>query len=77
MSLKGVVKGDSSVEKGYTLFEGSIGLRKDTVVYFVRGEDCWEGVPIGTRPFGEAQSKATRTYAQSGQYHIIVESRNF
>ena len=27
------------------------------------------------RPFGEAQSKAMRAYAQSGQYHIIVESR--
>ena len=27
------------------------------------------------RPFGEAQSQAMRAYAQSGQYHIIVESR--
>ena len=27
------------------------------------------------RPFGEAQSKATRAYAQSGQYHTIVKSR--
>jgi len=27
------------------------------------------------RPFGEAQSKAMRAYAQSGQYHTIVESR--
>ena len=27
------------------------------------------------RPFGEAQSKAMRDYAQSGQYHTIVESR--
>jgi len=27
------------------------------------------------KPFGEAQSKAMRTYAQSGQYHTIVESR--
>jgi len=26
------------------------------------------------RPFGEAQSKAMRAYAQSGQYHTIVES---
>ena len=25
-------------------------------------------------PFGETQSKATRAYAQSGQYHTIVES---
>ena len=25
--------------------------------------------------FWEAQSKATRAYAQSGQYHIIVKSR--
>ena len=31
---------------------------------------------IVTRPFGETQSKAMRTYAQSGQYHTgIVESR--
>ena len=34
-----------------------------------------EYISIGMRPFGEAQSKATRAYAQSGQYHIIVESR--
>ena len=27
------------------------------------------------RPFGEAESKVMRAYAQSGQYHIIVESR--
>ena len=27
------------------------------------------------KPFGEAQSKTVRTYAQSGQYHTIVESR--
>ena len=27
------------------------------------------------RPFGEDQNKATRAYAQSGQYHTIVESR--
>ena len=27
------------------------------------------------RTFGEAQSKAMRAYAQSGQYHTIVESR--
>ena len=27
------------------------------------------------RPFEEAQSKAMRAYAQSGQYHTIVESR--
>ena len=31
---------------------------------------------IGTKPFGEAQSKAMRAYAQSGQYHTIVESRD-
>ena len=29
---------------------------------------------IGMRPFGQVQSKAMRTYAQSGQYHTIVES---
>ena len=27
------------------------------------------------RPFGEAQSRATRAYTQSRQYHTIVESR--
>ena len=30
---------------------------------------------IGMRPFGEAQSKGMRAYAQSGKYHTIVESR--
>ena len=34
-----------------------------------------EYISIGTRPFGEAQNKVTRPYAQSGQYHTIVESR--
>ena len=34
-----------------------------------------EYISIGMRPFGEAQSKAIRTYAQSGQYHTIVEVR--
>ena len=28
---------------------------------------------IGMKPFGEAQSKTMRAYAQSGQYHTIVE----
>ena len=27
------------------------------------------------RPVGETQRKAMRAYAQSGQYHTIVESR--
>ena len=27
------------------------------------------------RPFGEAQLKIMRAYAQSGKYHTIVESR--
>ena len=26
------------------LFEGSIGLKRGSIVYFVQGEDCWEGV---------------------------------
>ena len=30
---------------------------------------------LGLRPFGEAQSKAMRAYAQSGQYRTIVKSR--
>ena len=30
---------------------------------------------IGMRSFGKAQIKAMRAYAQSGQYHTIVESR--
>ena len=30
---------------------------------------------IGSRRFGEAQSKTMRAYAQSGQYHTILESR--
>ena len=33
-------------------------------------------ISIGMRLFREAQSKATRAYAQSGQYHTIVESRD-
>ena len=33
-------------------------------------------VSIGMRLFGEAQSKVMRAYAQSGQYHTIVESRD-
>ena len=32
-------------------------------------------ISIGTRPFEEIKSKATRAYTQSGQYHIIVEVR--
>ena len=32
-------------------------------------------ISIGLRPFGEVQSKTMRAYAQSGQYHTIVESR--
>ena len=32
-------------------------------------------LPIEMRPFGEIQSKAMKAYAQSGQYHTIVESR--
>ena len=35
-----------------------------------------EYISIGTRLFGETQSKSMRGYAQSGQYHIIVESRD-
>ena len=35
-----------------------------------------EYISISTRLFGEAQSKAMRAYAQSRQYHTIVESRN-
>ena len=33
-------------------------------------------ISIGMRPFGEAQRKAMRAYAQSRQYHTIVESRD-
>ena len=32
---------------------------------------------IGTKTFEKAQSKTMRDYAQSGQYHIIVEIRHF
>ena len=31
-----------------------------------------EYISIGMRPFGEAQSKAMRAYAQSGQCRTIV-----
>ena len=33
-------------------------------------------ISIGMRSFGETQSKAMRAYAQSGQYHTILESRD-
>ena len=35
-----------------------------------------EYISIGMRPFGETKSKAMRAYAQSGQYHTIVEVRD-
>ena len=35
-----------------------------------------EYISIGMRPFGETKSKTMRAYAQSGQYHIIVEVCN-
>jgi len=35
-----------------------------------------EYISIGTRLFGEAQGKTMRVYAQSGQYHTIVEIRD-
>ena len=34
-----------------------------------------EYISIDMRPFGEVQDKAMRAYAQSGQYHTIVEVR--
>jgi len=34
-------------------------------------------ISIGMRCFGEAQSKVMRAYAQSGQYHSIVEVRDY
>jgi len=35
-----------------------------------------EYISIGMRPVEEAESKVMRAYAQSGQYHTIVESRD-
>ena len=32
---------------------------------------------IGTRPFKEVKNKVIRAYAQSGEYHTIVESGSF
>ena len=63
------------------MFKGYIGLRGDSILYFVRGEDCWEGVPnhefinkeyisIGMRSFGEVQRKVLK----SEQYHFSGES---
>ena len=41
------------------------------------GNDCGfiskEYISIGTRPFREVQSKVMKVYAQSRQYHTIVE----
>ena len=31
------------------LFEDSIGLRGGSIVYFVRGEDCWERSPTSAK----------------------------
>ena len=36
-----------------------------------------EYISIGMTPFGLAQSKAMRAYAQSKQYHTIMKSRDF
>ena len=36
-----------------------------------------EDISIGMRPFGEVQSKAMRAYAQSVQYHTMIEVCNF
>ena len=33
-----------------------------------------EYISIGKRPYGETESKTTRVYAQSGQYHTIMYS---
>ena len=47
--------------------------------YGILVEDCWEGVLhwlIGLMPFEETKSKAMRAYAQSRQYHVIVENRD-
>ena len=33
-------------------------------------------ISIGVRPFGEAQNKNMKAYAQGGQYRTIVESRD-
>ena len=59
-------------------------------MYFVRGENC-RGL-LGGSPhwpiskdyylhwyetLGETKSKVMRAYAQSGQYHTIIECRDF
>ena len=111
VSLEGVVKSDSCIEqrvyfvrglqrksrasiKG-RLFQGSIGLGRGSIVYFVRGEDGWkllgvsptlanlgnddgfiskEYISIGMRPFGKAQNKPMRAYAQKVD-NIILQWR--
>ena len=35
-----------------------------------------EYISIGTRPFGKTKSKGMRAYAQSEQYHTILEIRD-
>ena len=35
-----------------------------------------EYISIDMRPFGETKNKTMRAYAQSGQYHTIVEGRD-
>ena len=74
------------------LFEGSIGLKGGSMVYFIEGrivgrsptltnlEDNHgfiEYISIHMKHFGETQSKAMRAYAQSGQYHSTVEIHDF
>ena len=53
----------------------SILLQHEYVVVDEHVSLQWYNISIGTRPFGKAQSKPTRCYVQSGQYHIIVKSR--
>ena len=47
-----------------------MGLSEEYYLYWY--EASWELM----RLFGEAQSKAMKAYAQSGQYHTIVKSRD-
>ena len=70
---------ESALIKGRrTLFEGEV-LDDESPTSANLGNDHGfinkNTLSIGMKPFGEPQSKAMRAYAQSGQYHTIVESR--
>ena len=69
--LEGFREGVESRLRG----EAGCGLHRSQGRHY--GVLCLRGGLLGeeSRPFGETKSKIMRAYAQSGQYHTIVEIR--